>query len=73
MHTGCDPSSMQRSVAHAAHTRAPPARPLQAGTQPAVPVPGLALRSLLGRGGFGVCYYGTWEGLPVAVKVLDTQ
>lgn len=37
----------------------------------AAKVPGLELRHLLGRGGFGRVYYGTWNGRPVAVKITN--
>ncbi|KXZ54057.1 hypothetical protein GPECTOR_5g165 [Gonium pectorale] len=36
-------------------------------------VPGLELSHLLGKGGFGSVYYGTWNGLPVAVKMIDNR
>ncbi|PNW87297.1 hypothetical protein CHLRE_02g117050v5 [Chlamydomonas reinhardtii] len=36
-------------------------------------VPGLELSHLLGKGGFGSVYYGTWNSLPVAVKMIDNR
>ncbi|GIL66467.1 hypothetical protein Vafri_20001 [Volvox africanus] len=36
-------------------------------------VPGLELSHLLGKGGFGSVYYGTWNGMPVAVKMIDNK
>ncbi|PNH04713.1 hypothetical protein TSOC_009091 [Tetrabaena socialis] len=36
-------------------------------------VPGLELSHLLGKGGFGSVYYGTWNGKPVAVKMIDNK
>ncbi|GLC55895.1 hypothetical protein PLESTB_001041000 [Pleodorina starrii] len=36
-------------------------------------VPGLELSHLLGKGGFGSVYYGTWNAMPVAVKMIDNR
>lgn len=36
-------------------------------------VPGLELSHVLGKGGFGSVYYGTWNGQPVAVKMIDNR
>ncbi|GIM05799.1 hypothetical protein Vretimale_10187 [Volvox reticuliferus] len=36
-------------------------------------VPGLELSHLLGKGGFGSVYYGTWNSMPVAVKMIDNK
>ncbi len=36
-------------------------------------VPGLELSHLLGKGGFGSVYCGTWHGIPVAVKMIDVR
>ncbi len=36
-------------------------------------VPGLELSRLLGKGGFGSVYCGTWHGAAVAVKMIDVR
>ncbi len=36
-------------------------------------VPGLELSHLLGKGGFGSVYCGTWHGTAVAVKMIDVR